>query len=242
MSTNKRGRPKTGLQTCECGYSTERTSNFKQHRMTCKMVSEANLLAVKDELIESLKDQLAAKDRQMKEQLAAKDRQIQELIEVAKKPRVTTNVNVEKLDHLNVFGQDCIEHIDPQDIQKLFKCPERAVPEFIKLKRRNPANRNVRCQNKKQKIYQVLIKNHDGEKEWENRGQKEVCENLYENASNILEEEAAVLEEEFAGLEETRHGSKFLDFQDKVKKSYEGEDNKRQYNDQLDRIHHVIIS
>ena len=231
MSTsNKRGRPSVGLQECMCGYASSHTGNFRQHKTTCKMVSEASLLAAKDELIESLKDQLAAKDRQ-----------IQELIEVAKKPRVT-NVNVEKLDHLNLFGQDCIEHIDPQDIQKLFKCPERAVPEFIKLKRRNPANRNVRCQNKKQKIYQVLIKNHDGEKEWENRGQKEVCENLYENASNILEEEAAVLEEEFAGLEETRHGSKFLDFQDKVKKSYEGEDNKRQYNDQLDRIHHVIIS
>ena len=227
MSTNKRGRPRTGLQTCECGYSTERTSNFKQHKTTCKMVSEASLLAAKDELIESLKDQLAAKDRQ-----------IQELIEVAKKPRVT-NVNVEKLDHLNVFGQDCIEHIDPQDIQKLFKDPQRAVPEFIKLKRRNPANKNVRCQNKKQKIYQVLIKNHDGEKEWENRGQKEVCENLYEDASNILEEEAA-------GLEVTEVdediSTRFLNFQDKIKESYGGSDGGRQYNDQLDRIHHVIIS
>ena len=227
LGNNKRGRPKTGLQECVCGYASSHTGNFKQHKTTCKMVSEANLLAVKDELIENLK-----------EQLAAKDRQIQELIEVAKKPRVT-NVNVEKLDHLNLFGQDCIKHIDPQDIQKLFKDPQRAVPEFIKLKRRNPANKNVRCQNKKQKIYQVLIKNHDGEKEWENRGQKEVCENLYEDASNILEEEAA-------GLEVTEVdediSTRFLNFQDKIKESYGGSDGGRQYNDQLDRIHHVIIS
>ena len=232
LGNNKRGRPKTGLQECVCGYASSHTGNFKQHKTTCKMVSEANLLAVKDELIESLKDQLAAKDRQMKEQLAAKDRQIQELIEVAKKPRVT-NVNVEKLDHLNLFGQDCIEHIDPQDIQKLFKCPERAVPEFIKLKRRNPANRNVRCQNKKQKIYQVLVSNHEGQKEWECRAMGEVLEQLYDNTSGDLEAEAD---------EETMHGSRFLDFQDKIKKSYDGQDGGRQYNDQLDRIHHVIIS
>ena len=82
-------------------------------------------------------------------------------------------------------------------------------------------------------MYQVLIENHDGEKEWECRTQKEVCEDIYLDASSVLESEAD---------EETRYGSKFLDFQDKIKASIEGEDNKREYNEQLQKIHYVITS
>ena len=82
-------------------------------------------------------------------------------------------------------------------------------------------------------MYQVLIQNHDGEKEWECRTQKEVCSELYEDASILLESEAD---------EETRYGSRFLDFQDKIRASHDGKDGGRQYNEQLQKIHYVITS
>ena len=104
MSTNKRGRPKTGLQTCE-------------------MVSEANLLAAKDELIENLKEQLAAKDQIIRE----KDKQI---FELAKLPRIvinnsgnTTNTVYKIVDaRINPFGAKTVKNITEeqnQDVRSL---------------------------------------------------------------------------------------------------------------------------
>ena len=105
MSTNKRGRPKTGLQTCE-------------------MVSEANLLAAK-ELIENLKEQLAAKDQIIRE----KDKQI---FELAKLPRIvinnsgnTTNTVYKIVDaRINPFGAKTVKNITEeqnQDVRYLKK-------------------------------------------------------------------------------------------------------------------------
>ena len=225
---------------CTCGYTTMHRSNFRKHTINCKaIVSDKdvmlqNLQRELDEAKEQLAkkdEQLAAKDRQIEE----KDRQIDELIKLAHKPRTTTTNNITQnvtLD-LNIFGQESLEHIKPEHYQELIKDPPNAVSRYLKLMRRIKNNCNVKCPNKKQPMYQVLIENHDGEKEWEPREQEEVCENIYLDASSVLESEAD---------EETRYGSKFLDFQDKIKASIEGEDNKREYNKQLQKIHYVITS
>ena len=100
--------------------------------------------------ISSLEKQLSVKDEQISvkdEQLAAKDRQIEELIKAAKRPRTvnnTTNNNryvVEQ--HINVFGQESLEHITPEQIQMLLADPESAVARLVKLKhRKEPRNAN----------------------------------------------------------------------------------------------------
>ena len=66
----KRGRPKTGMQSCECGYSTIIPGSFKRHKSTCTMKEEnlevVPILAAKDEIIANLKEELAAKNQQIK--------------------------------------------------------------------------------------------------------------------------------------------------------------------------------
>ena len=71
------------------------------------------------------------------------------------------------------------------------------------------------------------------EKEWENKSKGEVLEQLYDDNSGHLEAEAD---------EETRVGSQFLDHQEKVKASVDGEDGGRRYKDQLDKIHSVVTN
>ena len=211
---------------CQCGYTTNFPSAWFVHKKSCKLVK-----CDKDELIEQIKQQLA----DTKEQLAARDRQIEQLI---KKPRTvnnTTNNNryvVEQ--HINVFGKESVEHITPQQIQALLADPVNAVPQFIKLKhRRAPGgvNQNVRVPNQKRAIYQVVVPGPDGEKEWENKAKGEVLEHLYDEGSIHLEAEAD---------EDTQIGVRFLDHQDKVKASSDGEDGGRRYKDQLDKIHCVV--
>jgi len=210
---------------CDCGYTTNFPSAWFVHKKSCKLVK-----CDKDELIE-----------QMKQQLAAKDEQIKELIQVAKKPRTstvhnTTNNRYVVEQHINVFGKESIEHISPEQIQALLADPANAVPQFIKLKhRRAPGgvNQNLRIPNQKRAIYQVVVSGEGEEKEWENKAKGEVLEQLYDENSGHLEAEAD---------EDTRVGSHFLDHQDRVKSSAAGEDGGRRYKDQLDKIHSVVTN
>ena len=208
---------------CECGYQTIQRSNWSIHKKSCKLVK-----CDKDALIE-----------QMKQQLAAKDEQIKQLIQVAKKPRTvnnTTNNRYVVEQHVNVFGKESIEHISPEQIQALLADPANAVPQFIKLKhRRAPGgvNQNLRIPNQKRAIYQVVVAGEGEEKEWENKAKGELLEQLYDDNSGHLEAEAD---------EDTRVGSQFLDHQEKVKASADGEDGGRRYKDQLDKIHSVVTN
>ena len=61
----------------------------------------------------------------------------------------------------------------------------------------------------------------------------EVLEQLYDDNSGHLEAEAD---------EETQVGSRFLDHQEKVKASADGEDGGRRYKEQLDKIHSVVTN
>tara|TARA_B100001778_G_C18447559_1_gene565196 strand:- start:63 stop:689 length:627 start_codon:yes stop_codon:yes gene_type:complete len=185
----------------------------------------------------SLHEQLVAKD----EQLVAKDKQIKELIKVAKKPRTvvqntTNNWTVDA--SVNCYGKEKLDHISEKDIRRILANPPTAVAEFIRLKhKKEPSNANVRCPNLKRAMYQVVAdgEDEDGEpvKQWEYRPKGDVLEDLYETNAGHLEAEAD---------EEDYYGNRFLDHQDKVKSSSEGEDGGRRYKDQLDRIHCVITS
>ena len=207
---------------CDCGYTTVTMSNWSIHKKRCKLVATSD-----KELIATLK-----------EQLAAKDRQIEQLI---KRPRTstvnnTTNNRYMVEQHINVFGKESIEHISHAQIQALLADPANAVPQFIKLKhRRAPdgVNQNLRIPNQKRAIYQVVVVGEGEDKEWENKSKGEVLEQLYDENSGHLEAEAD---------EDTRVGWKFLDHQDKVKLSAGGEDGGKRYKEQLDKIHSVVTN
>jgi|EP00966_Prymnesium_polylepis_P336328 hypothetical protein len=112
-------------------------SSWSSHKKSCdsKFVS-------KDALISELK-----KDKDdLKQQLAAKDRQIEELIKANKKPRTVTNHTTNRYvveQHINVFGKETLGHITPEQIQHLLADPENAVAKFVKLKHRASSNANV---------------------------------------------------------------------------------------------------
>jgi hypothetical protein len=206
-------------RTCNCGFGTLNRGAWSTHKKSCRRDVIKN---DKDETISILKQQLAAKDRQ-----------IEELIKANKKPRTVTNNNryvVEQ--HINVFGKETLSHISQEQIQHLLADPENAVAKFVKLKHREPSNANVRCPNVNRAIYQVVVDaGLEGEKEWENRAKEEVLEKLYDDNSSILEGEA--VEEEH---------TPFLDHQDRVKASAAANaaDGGRCYKQQLDKIHNVI--
>ena len=198
---------------------------------------------------EQMRKQLAEQKEQMKvqvqsfhEQLAAKDKQIEGLIKVAKKPRTVNNtINNLTVDaSVNSYGKETIDHITSAQIRQLLTNPATAVPELIRLKhkRGGGVNANVRCPNKKQAIYQVVAERAgEGDdppaKRWENRPKADVLEDLYETNAGHLEAEAD---------EDDYFGNRFLDHQDKVKSSSEGDDGGKRYKEQLEKIHCVITS
>jgi hypothetical protein len=225
---------------CVCGYSSKHRQGLHQHRKTCKVLAGGETKQLQNQVAQ-MQQQLTAKDEHYQKELAAKDRQIEELIKAAKKPRTvnhntnnsTTNRYVVE-QNVNVFGKESLEHITPEQIQRLLADPESAVAKLVKLKhRKEPSNSNVRCPNVNRAIYQVVVGDEGGEKEWENRAKGEVLEKLYDDNSTILEGEAV----------EEEHTS-FLDHQDMVKASAASNaaDGGRRYKDQLDKIHNVIIN
>ena len=217
---------------CVCGYTTLNIGNWCTHKKSCHLV-----LNDKDARIASLERDKEELKEQLQTQLAAKDRQIDELIKAAKKPRTinnTTKYVVEQ--HINCFGNESVDHISEREIQRLLADPPNAVPQFIKLKHnRAPGgvNRNVRVPNQKRAIYQVVVPGEDGGKEWEHQAKCDVLEQLYDENSIQLEAQAD---------EDTRVGSMFLNHQDKVRESANGNtgDGGRRYKEQLDKIHCVV--
>ena len=213
---------------CECDYCTDKIDLWSKHKKSCKFHESST---DNSELISTLKEQLAIKDRQIAQQA-------EEIKMLIKKPRTTVNNTTNNRyvveQKINMFGKESIEHISHEQIQALLADPANAVPQFIKLKhRRAPdgVNQNVRVPNQKRAIYQVVVPGDEEEKEWENRAKGDVLEQLYDDNSGHLETEAD---------EDTRVGSRFLDHQEKIKTSASGEDGGRRYKEQLDKIHCVI--
>ena len=75
-------------RSCECGYITQYRSSWCTHRKTCKYVAAQD---AESDMVQLLRQQLAAKDEQMKEQLAVKDQQLaakdEQIQLLLKKPR-----------------------------------------------------------------------------------------------------------------------------------------------------------
>ena len=228
-------------RTCECGFSSKSINGWSQHKKSCKVIKseDKERIASLEKDKQQLREQLAAKDEQMAvkdQQIAAKDRQIEQLI---KRPRTVTNNNTHNRfvveQHVNLFGKETIEHITYDEIQALLADPVNAVPQFIKLKhKRAPGgvNQNVRIPSQKRAIYQVVVQGEGDGKEWESKSKGEVLEQLYDDNSGHLEAEAD---------EDTRVGSQFLEHQDLVRLSANGEDGGRRYKEQLDKIHNVMV-
>ena len=222
---------------CICGYTSAKPNTVRRHQRTCKAYAVSSNGTL-DEITSLKVTHLEEKVKYLQDQLLTKDHQIEQLI---KRPRTVNNTNttnnryvVEQ--HINVFGKESIEHISHEQIQTLLADPATAVPQFIKLKHRrapNGVNQNVRVPNQKRAIYQVVVpgEGEEGDKEWENKAKGEVLEQLYDENSGHLEAEAD---------EDTRVGSRFLNHQEKVKASVDGEDGGRRYKEQLDKIHCVM--
>jgi hypothetical protein len=225
---------------CECGYKTILFSSWSRHKKGCRLVTMKQSEAANE--LNALKARIEEKDariNQMEVQIAAKDKQIDELI---KRPRTTvTNNNTTNNKYvveqqINVFGKESIDHITPAQIRALLADPVNAVPQFIKLKhRRAPGgvNNNVRIPNQKRAIYQVVVQGEDGEKQWESQAKGDVLEQLYDDNSGELEAEAD---------EDTREGLRFFHHQIKMKESASGNDGGRQYKEQLDKIHCIVVN
>jgi len=223
--------------TCICGYTSAKPNTVRRHQKVCKKHLVKEALNTSESGNTQQERHIAALEARIEEKDArinAMESQIKELIQVAKRPRsvnnTTTNNRYVVEQHINVFGQESLEHITPEQIQLLLADPESAVAKLVKLKhRKEPRNANVRCPNMNRAIYQVVVKDGE-EKEWESRAKGEVLEKLYDDNSCMLEAEA----------DEEEH-TPFLSHQDKVKASIGGEDGGRCYKEQLDKIHHIIV-
>ena len=225
--------------TCICGYTSAKPNTVRRHQKVCKKHLVQEALNTSESGNTQQERHIAALEARIEEKDArinAMESQIKELIQVAKRPRsvnnTTTNNRYVVEQHINVFGQESLEHITPEQIQLLLADPESAVARLVKLKhRKEPRNSNVRCPNINRAIYQVVV-NDGEEKEWESRSKGEVLEKLYDDNSCMLEAEA----------DEAEH-TPFLSHQDKVKASAAANaaDGGRCYKEQLDKIHHMIV-
>jgi hypothetical protein len=224
--------------TCICGYTSAKANTVRRHQKVCKKHLVHEALKTSESGNTQQEKHIAALEARLEEKDArinAMESQIKELIQMAKRPRTVNNTNNNRYvveQHINVFGQESLEHITPEQIQMLLADPESAVARLVKLKhRKEPRNANVRCPNVNRAIYQVVVREGE-EKEWENRAKGEVLEKLYDDNSCMLEAEA----------DEEEHTS-FLSHRDKVKASAAANsaDGGRCYKEQLDKIHHMIV-
>ena len=154
---------------CEwCNYSTKHRQNLSTHRKSCKQrPAEADgekeqlreRVASLEQQLTAKDQQLEAKDQQLKEQLEAKDRQIEELLRRPRTVNNTTNNNNNRYvveQHVNVFGQESIDHISDEQLQQLLNEPSTAVARLVRLKMQAPENQNVRVPNKRERVVEVV--------------------------------------------------------------------------------------
>ena len=224
---------------CSCGYTTVHSGAWCTHKKTCEAhsIQEDELLHHLKGQVLDLKEQLRAKDEHYMRELAQKDRTIEQLI---KRPRITQNNHTTTNNlivdaSIHAFGKEDMEHITPELLQRLISNPSTAVPELIRLKhKKNVANQNIRIPNKKIASYQIVVETSEG-KRWESRPKNDVLEHMYEESACTLESEAD---------DRTRHGNRFLDYQNKVKASCDGApgSDPRIWKSQINKIHNLFLS
>ena len=222
---------------CDCGYSTRNRGNWSTHRRACSyqtVVTDGE----KDQLrerVESLQQQLLHQHQQLlakDEQLQAKDRQIEELLS---RPRTITHNNTTNHNryvveqHVNVFGEESINHISDEQLQQLLHEPSTAVARLVRLKLTAPENQNVRVPNKRDRVVEVVT-NEEGHKRWKSVDRDGVLERLWDDNGLLLENEA---DERDGGV-----GERFVRHQERVKQSQDQKG--RLYKEQLAQIHTTL--
>ena len=168
----------------------------------------------------------------MKEQLEAKDRQIEELLRRPRTVNNTTNNNNSRYvveQHVNVFGQESIDHISDEQLQQLLNEPSTAVARLVRLKMQAPENQNVRVPNKRERVVEVVT-DEEGQKRWKSVDRDGVLERLWDDNGLLLENEA---DEEDGGT-----GARFVRHQERVRQSQDQKG--RLYKDQLAQIHTTL--
>ena len=86
---------------CECGYTTSFFSAWSTHKKRCRLVTNE-----KDERIESLEKQLAAKDDHYQRELAAKDQQMKEQLAAKDEQLAEKDKQINQLIPISQLGND----------------------------------------------------------------------------------------------------------------------------------------
>lgn len=218
------GRPKLEPRVCVCGYTTSRKDHMDKHSSICKEKNKAN--DAKDELIASLKQQLADQNKQMTDQLAAKDKQIEQLI---KRPRVQNNKFHIINNNLNCFGRESLDHITADKYIEFIRDPETSVAKVVAALHSVPENDNVAIPNIREKRW-LVMDDDDGEKRWKSRDKTQVLEQLWERNALLLECEVD---------EETKSGERWNRWVNSVRASQGA--NSKLYREQLDLVENSIL-
>ena len=153
------------LHQCPCTRTFDRKDNFITHQKTCRAHAkirdlEAQLEEAKrhireltDALVRNGSDVvskeehlLVQKDQMLREkdlQIWTLNEQLTAALRQARPKQVSNTYNVT----VNVFGNECMAHIDPASVLELVKDPPTSVPRFIKMLHAEPTNATIRCTN-----------------------------------------------------------------------------------------------
>lgn len=170
-------------KTLECVYCHKiysRKDNLKRHMNKCLEKNNSN----QSDLISLFKEQIAImKEEHAKEKMELK----QEISQLLEKVGSVTNITHQQNNiYINSYGQENIDYISSNYLNKLIKSPFGAVPKLIKyvhFNPKHPENHNVKITNKKLPYASVW----EGNK-WTVKDKKEVIENIVDKSFSIIDE------------------------------------------------------
>ena len=229
------------MLSCECGYATQQSGTLYRHQRTCKkryLNAATQRLTELEEALEHRDTIIAGKNKV----IAEKDEEIrylrEQLAQSLKTPRVVTNNDNRTTNNryivnqsVNVFGEESIDHITDEQLQRLLQEPSTAVAKLVRLKHSLPENQNIRVPNKRDRRYEVVVTEDDsGTKRWKTVDKNDVLEQLWDANGLLLENEA---DEEDGGI-----GARFVHHQECVKTSIDCDG--KLWRDQMTQIHNTL--
>lgn len=170
-------------KTLECDYCHKlysRKDNLRRHMYNCQKKNTSN----QNELITLFKEQIAI----MKEEHAKEKQELKkEISQLLEKVGSVTNITHQQNNiYINSYGQENIDYISSNYLNKLIKSPFGAVPKLIKyvhFNPKHPENHNVKITNKKLPYASVW----EGNK-WTVKDKKEVIENIVDKSFSIIDD------------------------------------------------------
>jgi hypothetical protein len=224
------------IRKCDwCNYETKSTGNLCTHRKSCK-----NRPVEPDAEKEQLRQRVSAdaeRIQSLEQQLAAKDKQIDELLKAAreerKRPRTvnnTSNKNYNVNQQINVFGKESLAHLTEAKLQELLSDPDTSVARLVTLKHSVEENQNVRVPNRREKWVQVLKQTSDGKKVWEVVPKHDILTEIVETNAMFLEGEAD---------ESTAPGLRFSRWHERLLQSQDSDG--KMFREQMDMVHNTLV-